>query len=135
MSALVWDESWETGHPLIDFDHRTLVDLVNRLRALLSTEADLKAIDHFMVRLNDLVHKHLQREEDILRHIDFPDFSEHVKDHRNIASQFEIFSNTWQRAPEALDLHHVLSFVEDWLDRHARHEFASIAAHLSARNA
>ncbi|CCQ74314.1 bacteriohemerythrin [Magnetospira sp. QH-2] len=133
MSHLEWDKNWETGHPLIDFDHRTLVELANRLRELLHQAPDLSAIDHFMVRLSDLVHKHLPREEEILRLSNFPDLLEHMKEHQIIADRFRHVSDIWHRDPDNLILDHVLAFVDDWLELHTRHEFGPLSEHLATQ--
>lgn len=133
MDMIEWRKEWETGHPLIDFDHRGMVDLANALRRLVhAADVNLPSIDRLMIQLGELMHKHFRREEDLLRQGEFPDLDAHCAYHRTFEACFGEFFTTWERAPDRLDLKAFSEFFDTWVVQHTLQEASELARHLPA---
>ena len=84
---LSWHSAYESGHPLIDDQHRALFQDVNDLLAAVLSgcpkEQVMPVIDALM---NDIV-QHFECEDAVLSEIGFPAASAHVVMHRQLLAQ------------------------------------------------
>jgi methyl-accepting chemotaxis protein len=79
----VWDESFATGNEMIDSQHRTLFDALNRLLAAMQSgegKAELKKALDF---LNDYTIKHFFEEEQLQLQAKYPDYQNHHRLHED----------------------------------------------------
>jgi diguanylate cyclase (GGDEF)-like protein/hemerythrin-like metal-binding protein len=84
---LVWHDKFESGHALIDDQHRTLFDEVNNLlAALLSARPEDEIATQIDKLVRDIVH-HFQDEEAIIRAAGFPGADEHAAIHRKLVDR------------------------------------------------
>jgi len=82
---LTWQDSYRSGHPEIDAEHRRLFDLANRVMG----EAFVPEPDHGRLvvavsALVDHVQQHFEHEERILEAHGFPGLTGHSKAHRHL---------------------------------------------------
>ncbi len=80
-----WSDELAFGIPLIDEEHKTLIDMVNRVYELL--EADrLEEAERFLVdSLLAYTQTHFQDEERYMEEIGYPDLERHRKVHQSFA--------------------------------------------------
>ena len=82
---VVWDDGYRTGIELIDNQHKVLVDLTNKLfQACRGRDGEEELHSAFKTTMGNMVEYvrfHFSAEEDMLRRINYPKFSEHKKQH------------------------------------------------------
>ena len=81
---IVWDETCESGEPLLDEQHREFFRLAN---ALLGASASRQPATEVALRLSRLVAhaaQHFQDEEALLDRVGYPGLSEHAESHRRL---------------------------------------------------
>ena len=80
---LNWNEQFVVGHSLIDREHRTLIDLVNK-----AAEAAAPSDDHAMVTvlttILDHTEAHFRHEEQIMSHFSYPFVHKHQTAHQEL---------------------------------------------------
>ena len=94
--SLLWDPALESGIPLIDGQHRRLVDnLEDILSATGDTQAVMSQCLHFLIKYT---HEHFQTEERLMAKHRFPGLSEHAKAHaafrESMAKAVKLIANT-----------------------------------------
>jgi hemerythrin len=121
MSIFTWDDAYSVNVPEIDAQHRGLVDLINTLHLVLTTEDDsgrlVEAKARTIEALVEYGNKHFQSEDDFMRAMNFPDLEEHRREH-------QIFVATVNEYREELTTVHavrttqVMKIMTDWLHDH-----------------
>jgi len=79
-----WKDDYLVGHPLIDYDHQTLVNITNELYANVQKGKGDEMIDDSINYLIGYVTHHFAREEGIFLESDYPDGAAHLQKHRDI---------------------------------------------------
>jgi diguanylate cyclase (GGDEF)-like protein/hemerythrin-like metal-binding protein len=80
--CLPWRESYSLGHPVIDAQHRTLLNLSNELLDLVALDADSSRIETAMAALLSHTERHFSEEEKILAGVGYPQLEIHRQAHR-----------------------------------------------------
>ncbi len=78
-----WSDEYSIGIKGIDFQHKKLFDLVNRLYDLdeTSSKEDMRVI---LYEFSDYVKVHFKDEEAYMLSVDYPELEQHKKKHENI---------------------------------------------------
>jgi len=113
-----WKKEYLVGHPLIDFDHQTLVTITNELFANVENGVGRDAVEDTMRNLNDYIERHFAREESLFLDSEYPQAQAHMKKHREIEKVFREIEAAYKQDPRSIDLDEVLDFLKNWLTRH-----------------
>jgi hemerythrin len=76
---ITWEPAFEIGIEVIDHDHMTVVEVLNRLIA--DPQAGRSVIDQHLATLESYVLRHFGREEGLMAAAAYPDFAEHKASH------------------------------------------------------
>ncbi len=89
----VWKKEFELGIPTIDQQHKTLLDIGNRISSLIQEheEGDDNYEDIFNVveELKSYTIYHFDTEEELLVKHDYPDYDNHKKEHDDFINYIE----------------------------------------------
>ena len=77
MRDLNWFDSYKIGDPLIDSDHLKLFTEVNNLKKCIEDGSPQKELKKFLEFLYNYVGVHFAREEDLMRKVHYPKYSQH----------------------------------------------------------
>ena len=115
-----WDKNFETGFPVIDEQHRMLVDMLNGLANSAACSAGPEQTDRLFSALADYAAHHFQTEEELWESY-MPGRSEtcaHQAEHlKFIAELTAIKANKLHKPHEKL-IEDILSFLAKWLAFH-----------------
>lgn len=119
MRRVEWDGSLETGHRLVDDQHRELIAVFNELADHAIPGCDEERTSHLLVRLSDYVSTHFSDEEALMRRYSYPD--EHAAAHR--AQHEDLSSRTRElvlahRSGETATALRLVSLLQEWLTVH-----------------
>ena len=81
MEKLEWNESWLTGVPHIDQQHRGLVEIINRLAGCVDVSPTSMGTEEVLNELMTYAINHLKDEEDFLEQQGYGDIRFHRKKH------------------------------------------------------
>ncbi len=79
-----WRSSWESGHPLIDDEHRQLMEMANNLLDLALSRTEPATLQIPLDELLEHVRKHFEDEEEVLSAVGYPDRSAHAGLHAEL---------------------------------------------------
>jgi len=114
---LNWNPIFCVGDPVIDSEHKMLVDYVNRIYELLGTPNNREAVVSLLHSLLDHAHRHFQSEGRLLARLGIPDRADHMREHDQMLRR----ARAWVagiEAGDALQREQVLDFVREWVLRH-----------------
>ncbi len=118
MAFVDWYPNYSVHNALMDRHHQELFQAINQLReGVLEGNAE-DALDRSFVFLDDYVEKHLKVEEDLLKEIGYPGFSEHKEQHDQLREQIEIYRKLFQSGKK-LEAANLMAFLlKTWLVSH-----------------
>lgn len=117
MTYLTWSNDLAVGNSFIDGDHQKLIDMVNRLHALMAEGKGKDVLDKVLHNLITYTQEHFRREEELMRKINFPGLAEHKVEHEKLLLQVLELQKKFQSGAATLTIQ-VLHFLRDWLINH-----------------
>jgi hemerythrin len=117
MTYLTWSDDLAVGNSFIDGDHQKLIDMVNRLHALMSEGKGKDVLDKVLHNLITYTQEHFRREEDLMRKMRYPGFEDHKAEHEKLLLQVLELQKKFQSGAATLSIQ-VLHFLRDWLINH-----------------
>lgn len=117
MGPLQWKPSYSVGVPILDADHKRLIDIINRID---QAESDGDTVQWALRQLTAYARDHFQREEKMLEAVDYPQLANQINEHK----QFVQWLNTLREslpgtAPfKATITEAVSNYLKTWLTQH-----------------
>jgi len=112
-----WNDSLNTGVPIVDKQHRRLVELINQLFKCMKDGGDRMLLGSIIDELVDYTVTHFRTEEDLMRKTHYPDLQQHKQVHDQFVSKVGTYMEKLKngdRVPAA----DVYKFLKDWLISH-----------------
>jgi two-component system NtrC family sensor kinase len=135
MDAFIWDSRFETGIPLVDAQHKQLVEIINTLgNELMQGEVSDERLQALFHQLAEYARHHFSDEENMMRQlaVDARHRDEHVAQHRQFVEQLV---NLWKsRSAMARPAELVHGFLTAWLTVHILGEDQSMARQMARLN-
>ena len=117
MELITWNKSYETGHPIIDGQHKKLFSLVNQLNKAIEEKHTKLILADIIEKLSDYVATHFKTEEEIMIVNKFPNYELHKKQHEELKEQAFKLIKLFNLG--TIDLSATISkFLSDWLKDH-----------------
>ena len=85
-TATLWDASFEVGDPVLDAQHRHIVDLINALNRAADGDG-LQTADLLVDYIGRFMQVHFETEEAVLRRIGFDELPKHAAEHRRLLTE------------------------------------------------
>jgi hemerythrin-like metal-binding protein len=117
MVPLRWRDSLSLDVPVIDKDHKTLIDLLNRVHYLGLSGDDRDAIGATIGELISYTRTHFAREEMLMRLAGYPGYEAHRRMHEGLTRRADAYAEQFQRS-SGFDLGAFYDFLADWLVSH-----------------
>jgi len=119
MQYFYWNEKFETGVEAIDHQHRTLVDLINKLSVAISHQGSLPESEKILITLIDYTNNHFRDEESIMAASDLPEDekNKHLQEHCSMATEISRRAKQCDLSKEAF-ADEILPFLNSWLIKH-----------------
>lgn len=122
MATFEWSTDLETGHSVIDEQHRGLFALANRLEECLACGADEpELVSDAIYRLNDYVIEHFADEEALMTQTGYPRASTHRSEHESLSADTMRLMAAYFNG-ESIAAARIAPFVTSWLQNHIRDE-------------
>ena len=116
MAIAIWSSRFETGIPVIDAQHKTLFEAVNKLADSFkagTAPAQVKASLDFLVKYTV---EHFQTEEKFMKEMGYPKLTSHMADHAQLVAKAQALqAKLAEGKPVTVE---VTTFLADWLKHH-----------------
>ena len=120
-----WDPKFELGIPVIDSQHKKLVDLCNRLYEDLMKNKDKDgwqmSLSGTLKECVEYVRTHFHDEEVIMRAAEYENFASHKRSHEDFIHKILNTTHEFDKATFSTALQFV-RFLYDWVLGHIAHE-------------
>jgi len=84
---LIWSSTIESGHALMDKQHKELFEHINKFFDSLNNEISREETIETLNYLVEYVGHHFRTEEELMQEISYPYFKKHQTEHRQIVEQ------------------------------------------------
>jgi hemerythrin len=131
----VWDASFETGHEMIDTQHKQLVAAVNDLIETCRLGKGAEELEKSLNFLNDYTIKHFFDEEQVQLKCHYPDYANHKKMHDNFkVTVRDLKVKMIMKGASHELIQEVREKIGSWLITHIKGQDVKIAAYIKAQN-
>ncbi len=117
MALIVWEQRLETGHAAIDDQHRSLVEILNRLHLAMKQGKGKPELEGILVFLQDYTVSHFAMEEGLMDRHGYSRAGQHRQQHAGLLAQVADLVVRYQGGNGQLTLE-IMNFLEDWLVAH-----------------
>ncbi len=112
-----WCESLELREPVVDSEHRYLVQLINNLHEKFEAGIQADNLAKVFSHLLNYVRVHFENEEALMEAINYPDISEHRKKHQELMDQALELSDLYMEREKDITID-TLEFLDKWVVGH-----------------
>ncbi len=98
MAKIQWSDTYSVGVPILDEDHKKLIDIINRADEAYERG---KAADGIIGELEDYARYHFSREEEMLKSVDYLELDDHKREHGEFIEWLGAVQKVAKVAPEA----------------------------------
>jgi hemerythrin len=130
MSYFVWDESLNTGIPVIDSQHRRIVDYINQLQDAISTDNE-SMVQEVLDDLVDYTVSHFSFEEHLQEQAQYANFETHKKTHEKFTQRIQDYQERFHGGEDIAET--LLSDLRDWLIKHIKQDDADYVGVAKAK--
>ncbi len=117
MDTIDWSKIYETGHPVVDGQHRNLFKLIKDLNFDMQQQDSKVTVADSIDKLSSYVATHFKTEEDLMKAMSYPDYEVHKIIHDGLKEQSEKLIKLYKLGK--VDLTATISkFLSDWLKHH-----------------
>ena len=120
MSKIVWNDVLSVHIPEIDEQHKTLIEMINRLEDAVTdggwSRKNIVMSDVLIEMINYLDY-HFTTEENYMIDHHYPHFDTHRKQHKDFVNKVNTFADEYNNGTEALP-ENILAFLKEWLVDH-----------------
>lgn len=87
MSLIEWKDEFEIGIPSVDYEHRGMILMINKLHGKLAENADKDTIADFLGEIHALISAHFALEEKEMLEMAYDEFEDHKENHEDLLDQ------------------------------------------------
>lgn len=129
--AYEWSSDLETGHKVIDEQHKALFAAANSFADAVSKGKGSAEIEQTLQFLIAYSEQHFRDEEAIQIRHNFPDFARHRQDHLAFRRKVQELADRFQaEGPTPALLNEIYVTVGDWLLHHIKSDDFVLAAYI-----
>lgn len=115
-----WKDRYRTGIEEVDYEHRELIDLINRLHDRLEDADAPSTVPAFLGDLNEAISAHFALEERLMREAAYDQLSEHKGDHELLLDEIRDIMDAYEAMPAADRNAFLARTLDEWFSVHFR---------------
>lgn len=117
-----WRPEYETGYTLIDDQHRSLFHAINALHSAILVGRGEELLERTLKILGSYTTIHFKTEEHFMVELQYPDYQQHVAQHRALRQRVEAFLVAEAEHSDRRLALRVSRFLTEWLIHHIKAE-------------
>ena len=116
MPLIIWNDSFSVRVKEMDNQHKTLVDLINKLHDAMKVGKGKEMIGDISASLTDYTRKHFAAEEALMKANNYAGYEEQKKAHVHLVSQIVDIQKKYEAGTVLSQ--EVITFLKNWLMNH-----------------
>lgn len=129
MAYFEWADDMVIDGGPIDSDHKKLVELVNELHSATTEGRGVEVIEKIMAELIGYTRAHLEREEQLMASLQFPNLERHKIGHMHFVNQLDDLQKKYSQGSMTV-ASQLSTVLRDWLSLHIRRSDKEMRAFL-----
>jgi hemerythrin-like metal-binding protein len=129
VSLIEWKDEFSVGVPVVDHEHRELIDLINELHDAMSGENAAITVLDFLGEIHAHVAAHFALEEKIMREQRYDQYQEHKQDHERLLDEISDIMNAYEENAFYSD-EEFAETISKWFTDHFKTKDARLHKHL-----
>ncbi len=117
MSIICWGKNYELNIPIIDSQHKKLVELINRLYEALMDMRSKEILEELISELIHYTEYHFKSEEELFEKYNYPLSTKHKQEHSKFVEKVKNFKEDFESGNDFLDMD-IIVFLNEWLIKH-----------------
>ncbi|PXW97451.1 hemerythrin-like metal-binding protein [Sphaerotilus hippei] len=134
MAYFLWADDMAIDHGVIDADHQRLIEQLNTLHGATSQGEGQSVVAGLLEALVASTREHLQREEQIMQALGFPDLERHLRGHAAFVARL-LELQAQYAAGRITTASRLSTLLRDWLSLHIRRADKSLQRLIAERAA
>ena len=115
-----WKESFKSGFPSIDAQHKHLISLINELLERLAENCPVEDMRYYLSDIHELIGFHFKEEEAIMRECRYAGYARHKADHDRLLQEIGDIRRTLTEKSDSAHKAALARTIEDWFSVHFR---------------
>jgi len=133
MDIAIWDDSFKTGHNIVDTQHQELFKMVNQLHAAIVGGHGKEVLIPTLQKLASYTIEHFRSEEELMTAACYPALAEHKKKHEDLAREVGDLMEKYQSGKAVLSIT-LSNFLANWLRHHIKEDDIALVKFLKNQN-
>ena len=125
-----WDDSYSLGIPILDEEHKKLLNLLNNFLSSIHTKNEKDVIKSTFDSLLEYTHEHFTNEEAFMEEHKYPNLKEHRKEHIKLTKE----ATQLNESKNYVFSDNIADFLIAWLTNHILGTDKKYAEYILARN-
>ncbi len=117
MASVHWEDSMSVGVPMLDIDHRRLVEILARLQNSVGEHNNRELIAATIATLLTYTEEHFRHEEEAMERYAYPDAAKHIAEHHDLLRKLQTFKENAERGQTATAIE-LMDFLGGYLTNH-----------------
>ena len=120
MSKIVWNDVLSVHIPEIDEQHKTLIEMINRLEDAVTDGGWSRrnvVMSDVLIEMINYLDYHFTTEENYMIDHHYPHFDTHRNQHKDFVNKVNAFADEYNNGTESLP-ENILTFLKEWLVDH-----------------
>ncbi|MBT3228593.1 MAG: hemerythrin family protein [Candidatus Marinimicrobia bacterium] len=126
-----WTSDMSIDNGFIDEDHKKLIDIANRVLLLNRPNRDAEELKRAVRELYDYVKYHFDREEALMREIQYTDTESHHQKHQSFVKEMNHYLTSSHHMHEMLD--NFQKLMHEWVIHHIMEEDRKLNNFMKSR--
>ncbi len=131
MQLLHWKDEYSVGIEAVDYEHKQLIDLINRLHEELDASDSKRTVPAFFGDLLKGISAHFALEEKFMRDHAYGRLGPHKQDHERLLDELRDIMDAFENAEE-IDALELTGRLDAWFTGHFRTHDAELHRTLGA---
>lgn len=128
MALIPWKQEFKLGIASVDYEHESLIALLNDLIAKLEGEVSKETVADILGEIHVKIAAHFALEEQIMRETGYDQYDDHKNDHEELLDQIRDLMDDFEGDPDtAIEM--LRSRLANWFEGH----FATFDARLHGK--
>ena len=119
MEIAKWDDSYKTGHIVVDTQHQELFRMVNQLHTAIMEDRAKEILMPTLERLVLYTLQHFRSEEDLMAKVNYPAMSSHKRMHEDLTKEVKELIGKYKSGRTVMTIT-LSNFLAKWLRHHIK---------------
>lgn len=129
MDIAKWNDSYKTGHVIVDTQHQELFRMVNELHAAIMEERGKEIVMPTLEKLTGYAIQHFRAEENLMRQAHYPEMDAHRQKHEGLAKEVRNLMGKYKSGRVVLTIT-LSNFLAKWLQNHIKQDDVALVKFL-----